>query len=164
MDITPAHPPSGRRRARRCSTLARWAAALVVAGTAGLGLVAPAPAQATPTSSTYLARGDNMTKNQAIIRVNGAATWQLIMQSDGNLVLYYRAWYGTTVCFSTNTQGRGDRAIYTLGGDLTVIDSRGFRLWHSGANTGTTVDISAYGHLYVGYAPMNNTCPAYIGL
>jgi hypothetical protein len=123
----------------------------------------PTVADARPTSSSYMARGDTLNKGQAIVRSNGGtAAWQLIMQGDGNLVLYYHAWYGTKVCFSTSTQGRGYEAAYNLDGDLTVLDARGFRIWHSGANTGTTVDINSQGRLYVGNDPMNNKCPVYL--
>jgi hypothetical protein len=129
------------------------------------GAAAPASASA---GGTALFRGQALYPGEYISVTYGGGsdrTYWLIMQLDTNLVLYrgYSNHTATKVCWASNTANRGwndTYAIYQQDGNFVVYDYGGAVLWAS--NTvgvgGTTVDISSYGQLYVGYRQISGGC------
>jgi hypothetical protein len=62
----------------------------------------------------------------------------LVMQTDGNLVLY---WNGNGALWSSNTANTaGNRAIMQTDGNFVVYDATNTPLWASGTNAGPAND------------------------
>lgn len=137
-----------------------------------LGLVAwsavahPQAAEAAPGQS-YLTRGQSLGTGQWIGRYTQAGAWTwLIMQSDGNLVLYTNGTPGTSrrVCWATNKFGPGlnSYADYQKDGNFVVYNGFGAytALWWSGTQNdgGTTVNINRYGQLWAGNKKLSGFC------
>jgi hypothetical protein len=106
-----------------------------------------------------ISRGVTMHKGDYLHRGMSGYAVELIMQSDGNLVL--KATNGH-VCWATGTNPGGYKAVYQNDGNFVIYNSSGRALWASntvGANweTGQTVSINAQGTLYVGYKKIS-TC------
>ena len=92
---------------------------------AGL-VVAPAAASA---ASSGLGPGETLAAGQALTSPDGH--YQLVMQGDGNLVLYVA---GGRSLWSTQTAGNpGAQAVMQTNGNLAVLDAGGTVLWS--ANT-----------------------------
>jgi hypothetical protein len=145
--------------------IARTAGAAVLV-VAALGMTQPA--QAAPAAETQgttaqdvsvaqvfteLSRGQRMNKGDELVRTTAA---YLIMQDDGNLVLYTRS--GRRACWSTGTRGTGAWAQYKSDGNFVVIGNHGREIWWSGRKAGETVDINSEGRLYVGHTPITGPC------
>ncbi len=87
----------------------------------------------------------------------------LVMQGDGNLVLY---WVGQLALWSSNTTGTGaNRAVLLDDGNFVVLDTSGTPYWSSGTSglTGAFVGVQNDGNLVVydgGSTPYwaSNTC------
>ncbi|WP_158101669.1 hypothetical protein [Streptomyces pharetrae] len=106
-----------------------------------------------------ISRGTTMHKGDYLHRSMSGYAVELIMQSDGNLVL--KATNGH-VCWATGTNPGGYKAVYQNDGNFVIYNSSGRALWASntvGASweTGQTVSINAQGTLYVGYKKIS-TC------
>lgn len=86
---------------------------------------------------------------------------RLVMQSDGNLVLYALAKPGITgrTCWASNTVGRGTRAVYQGDGNFVVYNGN-TPTWASNTvgDGGSTVDINWTGKLYVGFRQITGEC------
>lgn len=135
---------------------------------AALSVVAnPQAAEAEPGQS-YLTRGQSLSTGQSISTYTqyGARTW-LIMQSDGNLVLYTTGTPGTgprRACWATNKYDKGlnSYAIYQDDGNFVVYYGFGAYtpLWASNTQNdgGTTVNINRYGQLWAGYKKLSGFC------
>ena len=118
------------RGSRRPPFLGRVALAFALA-TAALAL-APAVAAAAGT----LGPGGTLTAGQVLTSPDGH--YDLVMQSDGNLVLYLET---GRALWSTKTAGNpGDHAVMQTNGNLTVYDAGGNALW----STNTAGDNCAY--------------------
>lgn len=114
---------SGSRLTRRPAALA-LAAALFAALAAG---AAAAPARAAA-GSDRLQRNETLTTNQWLASPAG----RLVMQDDGNLVLYAAQ---NTAIWASNTGGnRGAYLALQGDGNAVVISSTGRPLWASGTN------------------------------
>lgn len=101
--------------------------------------------------------------NDYIQRSSGSTYYWLILQSDGNLVLYKgnASHVATKACWWSGTQGQSSgRAVYQSDGNFVIYHTNNYALW--GSNTyggsGTTVDINASGRLYVGNTPISSAC------
>lgn len=91
----------------------------------GGGIPTPTPTPtATPAPRSSLAGGDALNPGDFLVSLNG--TFKLIMQSDGNLVLYR----GTQVLWSSGAKGAGAYAAMQTDGNL-VIYSAGLAKWTS---------------------------------
>jgi hypothetical protein len=114
------------------ATLAEWS---VVPGAAPSGT----PSCTGSTSGCgELTANQQLTSNQSLASCNGDYT--LIMQSDGNLVLYQ----GSTALWASNTVGSGaDEAIMQGDGNFVLYTSSGSPAWSSGTagNAGAYLDV-----------------------
>lgn len=125
--LSPARPPSRPRRSAR---------ALRVLGLVGLlGLLAPAlpmgaPATAAPPAATAstgtdtLAVGGSLVAGQSLRSADGR--YQLVAQSDGNVVVYN----GSRVVWHAGTVGNpGSRLIVQSDGNVVVYSASGRAVW-----------------------------------
>ncbi|GAA2911393.1 hypothetical protein Acy02nite_89850 [Actinoplanes cyaneus] len=127
------------------------------------GMTAPAVAQ---NVGTVLNRGDQLNPDDFIEVTWPGGTYWLIMQLDGNLVLYKgdRDHHVTKVCWASNTAGRGWNSVYAKyqgqDGNFVLYTFSGFAIWAS--NTvgvpGNTVDVSGRGRLFVGTKRISGDC------
>jgi hypothetical protein len=93
-----------------------------------------------------LAANQELTANQSLASCNGDYT--LIMQGDGNLVLYQ----GSTALWASNTVGSGgDEAIMQGDGNFVVCTSSGSPVWSSGTagNAGAYLDVQNDGNVVI---------------
>jgi putative Ig domain-containing protein/carbohydrate binding protein with CBM6 domain/glycosyl hydrolase family 95 len=93
-----------------------------------------------------LAANQELTANQSLASCNGDYT--LIMQGDGNLVLYQ----GSTALWASNTAGTAaDEAIMQGDGNFVVYTSSGTALWASGTagNSGAYLDVQNDGNVVI---------------
>jgi hypothetical protein len=102
-----------------------------------------------------LTRGETLNRGDWIERYTASGVVQLIMQNDGNLVLYL---VGVKPCWATNTS-TGTHAIYQRDGNF-VLYGPGGALWASNTvgRSGQTVDMNSQGVLYVGNTPKTGPC------
>ena len=136
---------------------------VLVAATA-LSLTLATSAQAVHLG-TLLERGDQMNREDYIERNLGATfnyqRVRLVMQGDGNLVLYALAKSNMTgkTCWASNTVGRGTRAVYQHDGNFVVYNVN-TPTWASNTvgDGGSTVDINWLGKLYVGFKQITGEC------
>ncbi len=78
-----------------------------------------------------LAPGQALTVNQSLISPNGV--WQLILQQDGNLVLYRRANHHPT--WATGTNGKDvQRAVMQDDGNFVLYTFANQPVWASNTN------------------------------
>jgi len=126
-----------------------WALALFIGvgaasatpGTCGSGLAS---------SGTTLASGAELTAGQCLISPSGQ--YELIMQSDGNLVLYYVASSKAYPLWATHTVGNtGDHVVLQTDGNLVVYSSGGTGLWYANSygNPGATLALQDDGNLVI---------------
>ncbi len=89
---------------------------------------------------------------------DGYLFWKLIMQKDGNLVIY--SVLDGSVCWASNTQYHGYKAVYQTDGNFVVYDSSGKPTWasHTQHKGGTTTNLNTYGGLYVGTTRVTSNC------
>lgn len=133
------------------SLIAAAMAAVVVTGTAG-------SASAAHAYEEKLVKGEYLGFGEYIQRTtySGDGYFRLIMQSDGNLVLY-RVKYSNgarKVCWASNTQyAGGTHVTYQQDGNFVMYPDWSTRaVWQSNTSGGggSTVDINKFGVLYVG--------------
>lgn len=162
---------SGRRfapssRGGRFSLIRRAGLGSVLAVAMAAGLIGAADSASATTNGTNMTPGQTMNRGESIVRANGIGTsWQLTLQGDGNLVLYYHRYYASdAVCFASNTVGRGSYAVYQGDGNFVLRDAHGVALWSSGTAGKSlgTIDINSQGRLYVGYSAITSKCPWYV--
>jgi hypothetical protein len=126
------------------ASLTEWS---VVAGAAPSGTATPSncAGSTSPTCGTLTANQE-LTANQSLTSCNGDYT--LIMQGDGNLVLYQ----GSTALWASNTAGTAaDEAIMQGDGNFVVYTSSGSALWASGTagNPGAYLVVQNDGNVVV---------------
>lgn len=111
----------------------------------------------------HLTRGQRLTSGQQLVRITnaGARTW-LVMQADGNLVLYTT---GVPVgprhtCWASNTVHNGSYASYQSDGNFVVYNSANRPTWASGTqhDGGSTVNINSVGQLWAGLKAISSFC------
>jgi hypothetical protein len=93
-----------------------------------------------------LAANVSLTANQSLASCNGA--YSLIMQGDGNLVLYQ----GSTALWASNTVGSGaDEAIMQGDGNFVLYTSSGTSVWASNTagNSGAYLNVQNDGNVVV---------------
>ncbi|MFE1547835.1 hypothetical protein [Streptomyces sp. NPDC058718] len=134
----------------RRALVAAAMAVVAVTGTAG-------SASAAHAYPDKLVKGEYLGFGEFIQRptYSGDGYFRLIMQSDGNLVLYYLKNSGARkVCWASNTQNAGGSYVtYQQDGNFVMYPQWSTRaVWHSNTylGAGTTVDINGFGVLYVG--------------
>lgn len=105
----------------------------------------------------HLDRGDALYEGQSITSGTVAGDVTLIMQTDGNLVLYSPT---GRACWASNTQWNGTYAIYQNDGNFVVYDSGNHALWASNTvdDGGTTVNINPWGQLWAGRSAISGYC------
>ncbi|WP_370147959.1 hypothetical protein [Streptacidiphilus sp. EB129] len=141
----------------------------LIAGAAAVASVVGVAGTASADSVTYaLYHGQTLNVGDSIIGTTGTSTYfQLIMQSDGNLVEY--AWTGDPtagpqnrmVCWASNTMNSGaDHATYQSDGNFVVYTPGGFAAWssHTAGGGGSYVNLSDNGSLWVGSKLYHNGC------
>lgn len=91
------------------------------------------PIWATNTVNSYLTGGQTLYPGQYLQDAN--RLYQLIMQSDGNLVLYY-TWSGRSgPLWASGTNGyNGAHAVMQTDGNLVVYDTANIARWATGTN------------------------------
>lgn len=136
-------------------------AALLATLTSGVVLMAGSatPAQAAAGSS-YLNKGERLYHGQRIWRSTAQGNnAELIMQRDGNLVLYSYGLSGRRVCWASGTNGKGGQYVeYQHDGNLVIYAAGSRPVWASGRAPGTTTDISYHGQVWVGLSTLTGFC------
>ncbi|WP_326595127.1 hypothetical protein [Streptomyces sp. NBC_01803] len=127
----------------------------------GLTVVVGTPAEA-GAGSDYLNKGERLYHGQRIWReVAGYNNAELVMQSDGNLVLYSYGPVETRVCWASNTQGSGGAFVeYQQDGNLVIYNGDYRPVWSSNtAGTGgTNTNINYHGQVWVGDTALTPYC------
>ncbi|QKW22783.1 hypothetical protein HUT16_30130 [Kitasatospora sp. NA04385] len=129
-----------------------------VAAVSVVGLTGSASAN----NVSALGRGSTLNGGDSIVKfgAGGQPSYELRMQTDGNLVEY--RWNNGSVdkvCWSSNSSGNGNsHATFQNDGNFVVYrNSDNKALWAS--NTvgvqGSTVSVAASGSFYVGYQQIN---------
>jgi len=111
-------------------------------GSVSIGL----SASSTSSSCGQLTANQELTANQSLASCNGEYT--LIMQSDGNLVLYQ----GSTALWASGTVGSGaDEAIMQGDGNFVVYTGSGTPVWASNTagDTGAYLDVQDDGNVVI---------------
>ncbi|MBZ4320520.1 hypothetical protein [Streptomyces huiliensis] len=126
---TPFKRSHRAHRARRAHRLAAVAATAVIAATGVLAAGGPASADRN-TAQGIIWNNEVLPKGSDL--ANGDA--RLVMQDDGNLVVYTTAdrWAHRTPVWHTDTSGCGDRAVMRSDGDFVVYGRDGRQCWASG--------------------------------
>ena len=124
-------------------------------------LIAPTAQAAAGTDHLY--RGETLYPGQRLVRYTANRTQvELVMQTDGNLVLYNDggAGHGKRVCWASNTQFNGYYAMYQADGNFVVYDAHARPTWasHTQNDGGTTVNINAYGQFWAGLKRISSFC------
>jgi hypothetical protein len=136
---------------------------LLVAGLAAIASVVVATPANAADLGDRLFRGQTMNRGDYIDRNTTNGRVQLLLQTDRNLVLYgYPNPSTRRACWDTGTVASGYRAVYQNDGNFVVYNSSGRPVWASNTvgTRGTTVDINASGHLYVGVTDISRrNCP-----
>lgn len=144
-------------------TMRRTTKALVAVAAAVASVVGMSGSASAGEVRSELSRGQGLNTGDMIMRVGYSAGealyWQLIMQPDGNLVLY-REWGDPSMgnmqrraCWATGTYGSGGHHVtYQQDGNFVLYNQNGYPLWASNTvgGGGSTVDLNYRGDLYVG--------------
>ncbi|GAA2106495.1 hypothetical protein GCM10009759_44780 [Kitasatospora saccharophila] len=142
-------------------TARRIAKALVAGSVAAVSVVA-LTGSASANNVSALPRNNTLNGGDSIVTFGsgGQPSYELRMQTDGNLVEY--RWYNGSidrVCWSTGTNGNGaSHATYQNDGNFVVYrNSDNHVLWASNTVgwSGNSVNISASGVVYVGSKQLN---------
>jgi hypothetical protein len=122
---------------------------------------APAPSP-NGAGSWFLNKGERLNRGQSIFRGTTVMSLaKLIMQSDGNLVLYSTFAGRTRVCWASGTNGRGGTFVeYQHDGNLVIYNASFRPVWASNtAGTGgTNTNINQWGQVWVGFTALTNFC------
>ena len=138
--------------------------ALVLAAAALLtGLPSPAPTAQAAAGTDRLYRGESLQPGQRLVNtVQNGSRVELVMQTDGNLVLYNTGTpaHGRRACWASNTQNNGYRAVYQSDGNFVVYNRAGGPTWASNTRDdgGRTVNINNYGQLWAGWKQLSSFC------
>ena len=126
------------------ASLAEWS---VVSGAIPSGTATPSGCGGTTTSSCgTLTANQQLDANQSLVSCDG--DYNLIMQGDGNLVLYQSG----TALWASNTAGTAaDEAIMQGDGNFVVYSSSGSALWASGTNgnSGAYLEVQNDGNVVI---------------
>jgi hypothetical protein len=129
-------------------TISLLAAFVVAVTTPGLATASPVIGSpgAAPSGPNVLASGASLGPNQSIHSRNGQ--YELIQQSDGNLVLYQAP---RTPIWSSQTAGKGERTVMQTDGNLVVRSKSNEPLFHTGTapNPGAVLAVQDDGNLVV---------------
>ncbi|WP_180356421.1 MULTISPECIES: hypothetical protein [Kitasatospora] len=148
----------------------RKATKILIAGAAAAAAVVGTSGTASANNTSELYRGQTLNAGDwvfAASAANNGSWFQLIMQSDGNLVEY--RWDGDptagqqsrSVCWSSNTMGSGaNHATYQQDGNFVVYTPGGYAAWASNTagGGGSSVDINSVGVVFVGYKAITGSC------
>jgi hypothetical protein len=136
-------------------------AAMLAALASGVVLMvgSASPTQAAAGQS-YLNKGERLYNGERIWRPTAQGNnAELVMQHDGNLVLYSYGPSGRRVCWASGTNGRGGRFVeYQHDGNLVIYTADSRAVWASGRAPGDTTDISRFGQVWVGYSTLTSYC------
>lgn len=131
----------GHRRNKGGAALLSPVAAALSAVAAVVLAVSPvtAPAAAAAAGGSILSAGQQLLAGQELVSVGGQ--YQLIMQTDGNLVIYGNG----CVVWASNTAGTGTNndLVMQTDGNLVIYTSAGRPVWASGtAGSGSSNDLN----------------------
>ncbi|MFE9453397.1 hypothetical protein [Streptomyces sp. NPDC006739] len=140
----------------------RKATKVLIAGAMAVAAVSGIPGTASANDLDHLNRGSSMYPGDSIwgVSADQQTTYQLILQTDGNLVEYKHTGASTWVCWASGTNGSGaTKAIYQADGNF-VLYNGGWALWASDTQwkAGSTVDINSVGQVWVGQTPKTGSC------
>lgn len=117
---------------------------VLIAGAAAAASIVGVAGTSSANTTSALYRGQTLNVGDSIMGTTGTSTWyQLMMQSDGNLVEY--RWDGDPtqgsqsrrVCWSSNTYGSGaNHATYQQDGNFVVYTPGGYAAWSSNSAGG----------------------------
>ena len=138
MSVVRVHRGITAKRGIAAKTIARvfvsalCAGALLLAGWSNAAVASTAGSQDPADANDRLAPGETLREGQSIRSKNG--TYQLVLQNDGNLVMYVTAGRATAV-WDTRSMGRRERQLVMQDdGNLVLYERRGSRsraLWHT---------------------------------
>ncbi|MEU9719596.1 hypothetical protein [Streptomyces sp. NPDC047976] len=137
------------------------AAALALAVTSLLGFAGTSSADATGATgatSDHLDRGSTLWAGSQIESSTRYGYARLVMQTDGNLVLYGSNW---GVCWASHTYGLGgNRAVYQGDGNFVIYTGSGRAVWASNTlgTGGTNVNVNYNGQVWVGVTRLTGDC------
>jgi hypothetical protein len=115
------------------ASLTEWS---VVSGGIPAGTATPSGCGSDSSSCGTLTANQQLDANQSLASCNG--DYDLIMQGDGNLVLYQ----GSTALWASNTAGSAaTEAIMQGDGNFVLYSSSGAALWASGTNGNSGADL-----------------------
>ncbi|WP_189276172.1 lectin [Kitasatospora griseola] len=137
----------------------RGAAKAAVAVTAAAAAVLGATGSASATSSQGIIAGQSLNVGDSIVSPSGV--YQLILQSDGNLVEYRGSGSGRTACWATGTNGSAaHHASYQSDGNFVLYTQYGTALWssNSAGTAAISVVIANDGVVLVGQKRITGTC------
>ena len=130
----------------------------------GLMIGTAGSAAAFDSGGTELVKGDTMWgwDNQWLYGYSRDWNYQLVMQSDGNLVEYRTDLVGgsKSVCWSTDTWRYNTNAHATFQSDGNFVvyrDSDNYVMWASGTGGGSFVNINSAGVIWVGNRAIPNS-------
>lgn len=107
----------------------RALAALLISILAVFGLAIGATTASAAAGQARLLVGESLTPGQRLVSPDGGTV--LVLQTDGNLVLYGDG----GALWHTHTDGRGGARLVLQGdGNLVLYDTAGRALWHTGTN------------------------------
>ncbi|GIG29758.1 hypothetical protein [Cellulomonas marina] len=114
----------------------RTLSALAAAGLAAATLAVAAPAATAAPPGPELLAGETLSAGQSLSATYAEepeATFELAMQTDGNLVLYVKAAGAELALWSSGTEGHpGARLVQQGDGNAVVYTADGRALWQSG--------------------------------
>ncbi|HUC35848.1 MAG TPA: hypothetical protein VMR97_01850 [Acidimicrobiales bacterium] len=149
-------PPLSRTLGQRTGA-SRWRIALIgpliaVLTLVGLGLMA-SPSQGQTIACGNPPTGDSMSDGQIMCSSNQAihssnVQYELVMQSDGNLVIYFS---GRAIWSSGSYGNAGDYLAMQSDGNLVIRSSSGTALWNTGTygNAGDHLAMQSDGNLVI---------------
>ncbi|MGC0311651.1 hypothetical protein QBC98_000096 [Kitasatospora acidiphila] len=140
----------------------RKATKTVIAGAAAAAAVVGLSGTASANDVTALYQGDTLYVGDSVDGYGASGqTYQLTMQSDGNLVEYRWDNGSRRACWATNTMGStANRAVYQPDGNFVVYTPGNFAPWssHTVGDQGSTININSHGALWVGYTQIFGGC------
>ncbi|GAA1257166.1 hypothetical protein GCM10009665_54630 [Kitasatospora nipponensis] len=140
---------------------------ILIAGAAAVASVVGLSGTASATDMTALPKGQSLNPGDSIISYyDSNISFELTLQTDGNLVEYHRQIDLSTgnlvrrACWATNTMGSGaTNATYQSDGNFVLYNGNS-PLWASNTQwkAGSTVDINSFGAVYVGVTKLIDQC------
>ena len=139
----------------------RMAAKALVAGAVAAACVVGVTGSVSALDRTVLTRGNSMNVGDRLLAYYSGVTYELILQTDGNLVEYKQVGGSEAACWASNTMGQpSHHATYQTDGNFVLYDSNGTKLWASDTKDagGSSVSINNDGSFWVGTVKKHGAC------